>query len=356
MNPHFQKLTICLDMAGCPNRCRHCWVGHAPNAQLIEEDLRFVATAFRPFTDNLEVASWYREPDYPDNYRELWQLENELSDRRTVPHWELCSFWRAVRDEAYVPWLAALGVKVCQLTLFGGREKTDYYTGRKGAYDEIIKTIELLLANGIAPRIQTFLFKDNAEDLQSVVALIEKIRLEQRCAAIGTSFTAFVHQGSCDGANAKLNSLYDLRPTTAEVAKIPLLLADYSLKHFGEKSILEVFGQTERELFTELSHDASTKSSVSDSPIFYVDNCFNVYPNFSEPSPHWCLGNLKTDGTGKVTQTYLGNCSAAAHTRLTTSISEMVCKFGSPDSLRLFDKSDYEAYILSRYLERGATK
>ena len=356
MNPDFQKLTICLDMAGCPNRCRHCWVGHAPNAQLIAEDLRFVATAFRPFTDKLEVASWYREPDYPDNYRELWQLENELSDHRTVPHWELCSFWRAVCDEAYVPWLAALGVKACQLTLFGGREKTDYYTGRKGAYDEILKTIELLLANGIAPRIQTFLLNDNADDLQSVAALIEQMLLEQRCAAIGTPFTAFVHQGSCDGANAERNSLYDLRPTSEDIAKIPPLLVDYSLKHFGKESILEIFGQTERELFTELSRDASTKSSVSDSPIFYVDSRFNVYPNFSEPSPHWCLGNVKTDGAEKVMRNYLENCPAAAQTRLTIPIGEMVSKCGSPDSLRLFDKSDYEAYILSKYLESEAAK
>ena len=39
----FTHLTVCLDMAGCPNRCRHCWLGHAPNGHLTDDDLRFVA-------------------------------------------------------------------------------------------------------------------------------------------------------------------------------------------------------------------------------------------------------------------------------------------------------------------------
>ena len=36
----FQHITVCLDMRGCPNRCRHCWIGHAPNARLPKEALR----------------------------------------------------------------------------------------------------------------------------------------------------------------------------------------------------------------------------------------------------------------------------------------------------------------------------
>jgi RimJ/RimL family protein N-acetyltransferase len=354
--PKFQKFTVCLDMFGCPNRCRHCWVGHAPNARLTGDDLRFVAHVFRPYTNNLEVVSWYREPDYPDNYKELWRLENELSNSRTAPHFELCSVWRAVRDELYVPCLATLGVKICQLTLFGGREKTDYYTGRKGAYDEIVKTINILLANGIAPRLQVFVFRDNCDELQSVVDLIENMRLEERCAAIGTSFTAFVHQGSCDGVNAEQNHLYDLRPTPEDVAKIPQLLIDYSLKHWQKHSILDVFGETEQELYRRLESSVETKNSVSDSPVFYVDAQFNVYPNYSEPSPFWCLGNLKTDGVQRIVDNYTNNRSTAQHTRQTVPIGEMVRKYGDPTGQKLFLQGDYEMYILSRWLENEETK
>jgi hypothetical protein len=204
-------------MAGCPNRCKHCWLGVTPNGRLNEYDLRFVAEAFRPFTDNLTIDSWYREPDYLPEYNRLWELEHELSDSKRVPHWELMSVWRAAREPEYVLWLKSLGLKTCQVTLFGGREKTDYYTGRHGSYDEIVDTIEQLLNVEIAPRIQVFVNQDNIGDLGTVVDLIHEMRLEERCANFEIPFSVFVHQGSPDGENAKL---YDIRVTPKDLEQV----------------------------------------------------------------------------------------------------------------------------------------
>ena len=117
------SLTVCLDMQGCPNRCRHCWMGHGPNGHLTEDDLRFVHDAFRPHARVLELHTWTREPDFRDDYRELWALRAALSDVVT-PHFELMSVWRAARDPAYVPWLREMGVRRMQLTLFGGEALT----------------------------------------------------------------------------------------------------------------------------------------------------------------------------------------------------------------------------------------
>ena len=335
-------------MGGCPNRCRHCWLGCTPNGRLTADDLRFVATAFHPFTDGLEVVSWYREPDYLPEYKELWALENELSDGRETPHYELMSVWRAVRDESYVPRLKSLGLKKCQLTLFGGREKTDYYSGRKGVYDEILQAIEMLIAAQIAPRIQVFVNKDNIEDLQAVVDLIHAMKLEERCAAFEKQFTAFVHQGSCDGENEKL---YDIRITPEDLPKIPRELVDYSLQHWDKSSLDEIFGQMEQMLVDQLSESKETRSYVSDTPIFYVDKNFNVYPNITTPALHWLLGNLKTDGAEAVLNRYLGSESPAQKARLTVPLGEMVKKYGDPTSRRLFSTSDYIDPIIKRWCE-----
>ena len=136
----FTSITVCLDMFGCPNRCKHCWIGHSPNGNLTNDDLRFIAEKFRPFTNCLKVYDWYREPDYKDNYKELWSLCNSLSDAHEK-HFELISVWRIVRDKEYVKWLSSLELKKAQLTLFGGQKKTDYYTGRKNAYNETLKAM-----------------------------------------------------------------------------------------------------------------------------------------------------------------------------------------------------------------------
>ena len=154
----FKKLTVCVDMFGCPNRCKHCWIGSAPNPRLSQADLKYIAAEFRPVAESFEIFDWYREPEFDGSYRELWNLRAELSDGLT-PHFELASFWRLARDPSYAKWLSELGVKTVQLTLFGGKKMTDRYVGRKNAYDEILRAIDLLLENRIIPRIQVFVNK-----------------------------------------------------------------------------------------------------------------------------------------------------------------------------------------------------
>jgi MoaA/NifB/PqqE/SkfB family radical SAM enzyme len=338
-NIHFSSLTACLDMAGCPNRCKHCWLGVTPNGRLNENDLRYVAEKFHPFTDNLTVDSWYREPDYLPEYKRLWDVERELSDSKRIAHWDLMSVWRAERDAEYVPWLKSLGVKACQVTLFGGREKTDYYTGRHGAYDEIINAIEQLINAEISPRIQVFINQDNIDDLQSVVDLITEMRI-----------SAFVHQGSCDGENSKL---YDIRVTPKDLEQVPPLLIDYSLKHFNKDNFIDIFGKTERELCTELSGSTEIVGTVTNTPTFYVDKDFNVYPNITTPSKYWSLGNLKTDGAEVVLHRYKNDESLAQRVRKTVTIGELIKACGNYKSEKMFSKGDYIDFLVQLYCERS---
>ena len=341
----YEKISVCLDMFGCPNQCKHCWLGVTPNGNLSVDDLKFVANEFRRFTKNLEIFDRYREEDYPSNYKELWEITTEISDTKT-PHFENISYWRAIRDEEYIPWLCSLGVQSAQLTLFGDEETTDYFVGRKGAFNEILQTIEYLLQNGIAPRIQVFIYKNNISQLPYIQQLIEALDLEKRCADIGKKFVFFLHQGSCSGENRQF---YDDWITLEDVDKIPPKLIDFTVEHFGASNILEVLGKPERELYTQLFEDVSTNSIVTNTPIFFVDKDFNVYPNYEMPSSFWCLGNLKIDGTEKILDTYANNLSVAQQAMSTIPICEMVKKCGNFESIRLFDKWDYMNFILEKY-------
>lgn len=341
----FQSITVCLDMYGCPNRCRHCWLGYTPNGNMPVSELEFAAKQFRPYTSCLEVLDWYREPDYRDNYQELWQLCGQLSDRQT-PHYELISSWRMARDPEYVCWLSGLGLKAAQLTLFGGEEITDYYTGRKGAYKDILSAIEILLQHKIAPRIQVFVNKGNIHQLADVEGLLTKLDLENRCRSFGGEFSFFLHQGSCDGENEKM---YDSWVTPDDLPKIPPLLAAYTLKHFGKSRLEEVFGCTEQSLFEALRDDTSTASYVRAEPVFYVDKNFDVYPNITTPAPYWRLGNLKSDGAEAILENYVQSRSTAQRIRLTVPICEMVRRCGDPSSQRLFSKGDFVDLIVNKY-------
>jgi len=344
---NFEKITVCLDMHGCPNKCKHCWVGITPNGRLSIDDLKFVAKNFRPFTHDLEVTDRYREEDYPDNYKELWEITSALSDNKT-PHFENISYWRAVRDSAYIPWLYSLGVRAAQLTIFGDEETTDYFVGRKDAFNEILQTIEILLANKIAPRIQVFIYKNNILQLPYILQLVEFLDLENKCAGFDKEFSFFLHQGSCSGENEQF---YDDWITEEDIEKIPPKLRDFTIKHFNVQNIVDVLGETEQSLYARLIHNSSHMDSIiTDNPVFFIDKNFNVYPNYETPSPMWCLGNLKTEGAEKALNAYVNNSSVAQLTMATTPINEMVKKHGNPDSLRLFGEWDYKNHLLLKHL------
>lgn len=344
----FKKIYVCLDMHGCPNRCKHCWLGAAPNGNMAKEELKAAAKAFRPFTDCLETDFWYREPDFSDDYKELYALSDSLSDTKKK-HFELVSFWRLVRDGEYVKWLSEIGLEKAQLTVFGGEATTDFYVGRKGAYQEILKAINILLDNKISVRLQSFVTKNNIDELEEMEELIERLDLEKRCKAFGGEFSFFLHNGSCDGENEQF---YDAWITPAELKKIPPVLKEYTLKHFGKSDIKDVFGKTEKELYNELINDGSTFDCTVDSPVFYIDGGFDVYPNITAPAPHWRLGNLKKDGAEKVLQNYANNKSPAQQTRLAVPICDIVRSEGDKTSERLFGRGDYIELLLNRYCRK----
>ncbi len=344
----FNKLTVCLDMYGCPNRCRHCWIGITPNPNMSENDLIFTAEKFKPFGKKFEIFDWYREPDFHSDYKKIWDLTEKLSDCKT-PHFELLSYWRAVRDEKYIPWLKSKGVSACQLTLFGNEKTTDKYVGRKGAYSEILKTVDLLIENKISPRIQMFINKDNIDELPYVEELISKNRYKNRCENFGGKFVFFIHQGSCDGENEKL---YDIRITKSDLNKIPPKILNETKAYMNCNSVEEIFGKPESELYIDLVSDNSTSDLSSDKPVFYVNKNFDVYPNFTTPAPFWKIGNLKNDDVDTIIFNFANNKTLAQSVSMNTPISQIVSQEGNPYSERLFDKNDYIMYLLNRYCRK----
>lgn len=347
-NIKFDKLWVELDMAGCPNRCKHCWIGHAPNKRLPQDDLRYVAEEFAKFSENMTVTSWYREPDYRDDYKELWELENSLSTQ-PPQRFELCSIWRMVRDPQYIKWLKTFDIKKYQLSFFGLENKTDYYTGRKGAFSDLFYATKMLLENELMPRWQIFINQDNIHEIQDLVNLSKELKLDERCIELGVEFDMFTHQGSCDGESRKL---YDIWLTEDCVEKLPKELIEKSLKHFNCSSTQNFLGKTEEELYEELKDDSSTHNLVSNTPIFFVNADFDIYPNLSETSPWFYLGNLKTDGLDKVMDNYINNKSTAQNIRANVPLKDIAKKCGDPTSNRLFTRGDYIDYLLNKYCEQ----
>jgi len=179
---------VAFDLAGCPNRCRHCYLGIAPNREGRRAFLQELASAFwswkpsgdaEPYFAQVDIGSFYREPDFADDYKELYDLERELS-RREPRRFELLSIWRLARDEEYAPWAREHGPRTCQISFFGMAEVNDYFFRRRGAFEDNLKATERLLSVGMIPRWQIFLTKPGMRALEPLVGLIHKLRLRER--------------------------------------------------------------------------------------------------------------------------------------------------------------------------------
>ena len=132
---------VALDMYGCPNQCRHCYLGSASGGYMTEDDLRWAVEQFRCFMgdgqegsawEKLQVSTWLREPNFANDYKRLYELECELSDVSSArPSYEVLSVWRAAHDPEYPHWAYDIGMRVCQISVFGLEESGDWDLGVK---------------------------------------------------------------------------------------------------------------------------------------------------------------------------------------------------------------------------------
>lgn len=334
-----KDLIILTDMYGCPNRCRHCWLGHMPNKRMPDNSDKVIVEYFKPYFRSITFYSWVREPDFCDKYVERWQRDNEISFNAKPQRFELASFWRLVRDENYVCFLKTIGVNKVQLTFFGTEEMTDWYVGRKGAYQELLQATELLINNQITPRWQVFINDENATDITELLAYSKELKLSERCKEFGGEFSFFIHSGSCDGENRKL---YPLRINKED---IPVDLIPYYI-NFSET-------KTEAELCGILSCDDTCFAYHNDSEIILIiANNFDVYFNFTHMRPEWKIGNILTDESSELVRRIVSEDIPALVLARNTPVSALVKRFGNPQSHKIFDcVDDYKAFLLNRLLE-----
>lgn len=335
----FQKpLVLMMDLYGCPNRCRHCWIGHMPNIQMDQDADVWVVNYFKPFFQKITYYSWLREPDFCNDYRERWNRDNQISVNSKPQRFELASFWRLVRDPGYVLFLKEVGVKKVQLTYFGMEDMTDKYIGRRGAFQELLKATDILIANQIAPRWQVFINEENKDQIPQLLDLSNTLQLKEKCVSFGECFDFFVHCGSCEGENSRLY------PIRIEKDHIPEKIRPYYLNYDS--------ALTEQECCELLREDTSQVRYHNQEEIaLFVSNTFDVYFNFTHMSEAWKIGNLKNTQPEEMARKIVEEDTDALNAAKTITVKDLVSRYGNRHSKKVFFVGDYKAYLLNCFLE-----
>lgn len=331
-------LSLVVDMYGCPNRCRHCWIGHMPNKEMEANADIWLVNYFKPYFQSIAYYSWLREPDYCNDYEQRWIRDNQLSIGILPERFELASFWRMVRDPQYIHFLKAVGVKKVQLTFFGMEKMTDKYVGRKGTFHELLEATEILIANQISPKWQAFINEENISEIVQLLNFAKTLKLEERCCAFQGEFNFFVHSGSCEGENRKL---YDIR---IEKQNIPASLIPYYLNY------KDIF--SEQECCRLLVNDTSNVVYHNENLIvLYISNTYDIFFNFTHMSAPWKIGNLKTDHPEEIIRRIVEEDIPALNCARNITVGKLVEKYGDPNSQKVFSINDFKTYLLNCYLD-----
>ncbi|MCL2014032.1 MAG: radical SAM protein [Oscillospiraceae bacterium] len=348
MKNHFDMsyLGVMVDMAGCPNRCRHCWLCGHKNGSMTVDDFCSTADQFKNWRDEngngigeLGFFSWWREPDYRGDYRKLWQLEQELSSPGRAQRFELLSIWRLAQDESYAKWAATLPPKACQITFFGMEENTDWGTRRKGTFKDNLLATERLINAGIAPRWQLFITKRNIGELDGFIRLIYELDLHKRCEAVGKKFEVFIGGISPEGNGYEIENI---RIEESDISQIPQGLISIC------RESADLLGQPEYVLLESLLHEESPANMSVNIPCISVNADFDVYPNIAEPTQWWLLGNLKADGADAIIKAYRDETTPGMRANREIPVCELARRYGNNNSEKLYDKND----LIRRWLHQ----
>lgn len=346
---------VAVDLAGCPNRCRHCYLGIGPNRRLSPDVLREVAAAFwnwtrpgedEPYFQQVYVSSDYREPDFSDDYRQLYELERELS-RSEPRRYELLSIWRLARDPDYAEWAREVGPRVCQISFFGLEEVNDCFYRRTGAFRDCLKATERLLDAEMIPRWQIFLTKPGMADLDGLMDLIADLRLRERVAELGTEFPLFCHIPGPDGEGRDLE---DVRIERSDVVRIAKPLMEATEKHFGQP----VDWITEKALTQRVFEGQVIEPYIPEEAWFFVNADLEVFTNYGgEVSDLWRLGNFRRDSLDLMFEKFENDCAPGLWATFHISDWELAERFSKGDDQRLYCPGDIKSLWTYRYAEEN---
>ncbi len=337
-----ETLRVALDMGGCPNKCRHCYLGITKSSKLSIDDLDLVYELFNPYAKHLAIYSWYKEPDFLNNYQELYEKEKKLSDSDVFEKFELASVYRLNRDPNYSKWLKQINVKRIQITFFGLESNTNYFTNRLNAFKENLNAIEILIKNQIVPKIQVFINKKNINELTKFMQLIDKLKYKERIEEYG-EFILFAHLGTPTGENLK-NICY--RITEKDLKYIPTTLFKISADYLNNKN---PFGVAEHILYDKFKN-CNDYLNIKENNNFlnlYINYKFDAY--FLSIAPYYKLGNIKKDPPYSIIENYLNDEAYILQIAKQIKIKDLVKEFGNPSGIWLFEEDEYLPYLLELY-------
>ncbi len=294
-------------------------------------------------------GTYFREPHYCDAYRDLHQRELELNAGVDYAvDYELLSVWRLAKDPSYAPWARSIGVRKCQISLFGLQATNDWFYRRSGAHRDILVATDRLIENGIQPRWQIFLNRKGLPELSGILELIRALRLEERVADQGSRFERFLNDPTPIG---EALNLLELRLVEGDAGQIPAELVRATEQYLR----VPFRPRTEAQVVADFlaADDAPIGLDYPHKLWLWVTPDWGVYPSIGTLEPWWRLGNLKMDGLSEILSRFREDRALGLRAAVDLRLHEAARLFGDDHGDRLYlSASDLRQLWLERSCEQ----
>ena len=347
------KISIAFDVHGCPQRCRHCWLGPQPEGRLTFDDAvshfqRIREIQQREKLHDAEIEFFgidYREPHDGPNYRDEYDMVDSINGTRyeVDRDFRLVSLQRLTRDPGYIAWCRDRGIEGAQLKVFGGKDANDFFIGRKDTYEETIQGARWLVDGGIIPRFQVYLNTIGIHSLNTFFSelatyhVLEDMRergmpVDIHCMTFGSVGRGYENR--------------DYRIEIDDVTLIPEWLVEMTEAKFGK-----AFELLPEAVLAEriLAGDDGPISPENHWLWFFVDRRLDVYTNLTEMHASCRLGNLGEDPWQEILDGYVRDAAPGLETVFSVSKHELVKRHLVPKSRKVYmGAGDLLEYYLAR--------
>lgn len=156
----------------CTNRCRHCWTGGSPqHARVPAEQVRFVLEKLAELQSEFSHVTFFLY-DEPTNHPQFVELLEHAAALGLIGE----DFFLATNgsllarapDETWER-MARAGCRTLQLTAYGLEQAHDAFAGRRGAFQDLVKTTRRASAHRVDWYAGVVLHRENAGQVREAV-------------------------------------------------------------------------------------------------------------------------------------------------------------------------------------------
>jgi hypothetical protein len=219
-------LYLCIEAAGCPTICRHCWAQGVGYGAMPAEDVAWVLEGAHRFCDDRGLAfdayPMHEMAAHPDAARLFGLFNDHCASARHGTMFEplpttgvplaIREDWRDVLQAA-----ADTGTVNVWVAFHGASEEHDRQVNRRGAFAETCLAVERIRAMGLSAGGNVFVTTASLLRLDELVATLGRLPID---AEMSWETAAFLPTPRSRRNESLRPSLLDLLPVAGQIAEL----------------------------------------------------------------------------------------------------------------------------------------